>query len=107
MKLDPLLFHTTSAFSRLGYYIIMRDQFVVSSNDAFGLRYKTSYNVAPSQLIPVQTKDNALLMKWSFAPSWKKDMNLINCHSETMHKKSSFRKTKRCVIFHNGWYEWQ
>ena len=24
-----------------------------------------------------------------------------------MYEKTSFRNTKRCVIFHNGWYEWQ
>ena len=85
----------------------MCGRFVISSNNAFGLQYETSYNVAPSQLIPVKTTDDALLMKWSYAPFWKKDMNLINCRSETMYEKPSFKNTKRCVIFHNGWYEWQ
>ena len=85
----------------------MCGRFVISSSNAFGLQYETSYNVAPSQLIPVKTKDDALLMKWSYGPSWKKDMNLINCRSETMYEKPSFKNTKRCVIFHNGWYEWQ
>tara|TARA_B110000483_G_scaffold28327_1_gene34306 strand:- start:954 stop:1505 length:552 start_codon:yes stop_codon:yes gene_type:complete len=85
----------------------MCGRFVISSNDMFGLKYESSYNVAPSQLIPVKTKDNICLMKWSYAPSWKKNMNLINCRSETMYEKTSFRNTKRCVIFHNGWYEWQ
>ena len=85
----------------------MCGRFVISSNDMFGLQYEISYNVAPSQLIPVKTKDSVCLMKWSYAPSWKKNMNLINCRSETMYEKTSFRNTKRCVIFHNGWYEWQ
>jgi len=85
----------------------MCGRFVISSSNAFDLQYETSYNVAPSKLIPVKTKDDALLMKWSYGPSWKKDMNLINCRSETMYEKPSFKNTKRCVIFHNGWYEWQ
>ena len=84
----------------------MCGRFVISSSNAFGLQYETSYNVVPSQLIPVKTKDDALLMKWSYGPSWKKDMNLINCRSETMYEKPSFKNTKRCVIFHNCWYEW-
>ena len=85
----------------------MCGRFVISSNNAFGLQYEKSYNVAPSQFIPVKTKDDARLMKWSYAPLWKKDMKLINCRSETMYKKPTFRNAKRCVIFHNGWYEWQ
>ena len=73
-----------------GSYIIMCCRFVILSNEAFGLKYETSYNVVPSQLVPVRTKDNAKLMKWSYSPSWKKDMNLINCRSETMNKKTIF-----------------
>jgi putative SOS response-associated peptidase YedK len=85
----------------------MCGRFVISSNDPFGLKYETSYNVVPSQLVPVKTKDNEKLMKWSYSPSWKKDINLINCRSETMNEKHSFKNAKRCVIFHNGWYEWK
>ena len=85
----------------------MCGRFVISSNDTFGLKYETSYNIVPSQMIPVKIKDEAKLMKWSYAPLWKKDMNLINCRSETMHEKASFKSAKRCVIFHNGWFEWQ
>ena len=85
----------------------MCGRFVISSNGAFGLDYETSYNVVPSKLIPVKTKSYAKLMKWSYAPPWKKDMNLINCRSETMNEKPSFKNAKRCVIYHNGWYEWK
>ena len=79
----------------------MCGRFVISSSDAFGLKYETSYNVVPSQLIPVKMKNNAKLMKWSYAPLWKKDMNLINCRSETMDNKPSFKNAKRCIIFNN------
>ena len=85
----------------------MCGRFVISSNDAFGLKYKISYNVAPSQLVPAKTKDNTKLMKWSYSPSWKKDMKIINCRSETMNQKPFFKKADRCIIFHNGWYEWK
>ena len=85
----------------------MCGRFVISSPDVFGLKNETSYNVAPSQLIPVKTKDDARLVKWSYSPLWKQDMNLINCRSETMHEKPSFRDAQRCIIYHDGWYEWQ
>ena len=55
----------------------MCGRFVVSTKNAFGLKYETSYNVTPSQLVPVKTKNDAKLMRWSYSPSWKKDMNLI------------------------------
>ena len=85
----------------------MCGRFVVSTKNAFGLKNETSYNVTPSQLVHVKTKNDAKLMKWSYSPSWKKDMNLINCRSETMNDKPSFKNAKRCIIFQNGWYEWQ
>ena len=91
----------------MDYCTIMCGKFVISSDNPFGLKYKTSYNIVPSQFIPVKMKDDIKLMKWSYAPSWKKDMNLINCRSKTMDAKPSFKNAKRCIIFHNGWYEWQ
>ena len=85
----------------------MCGRFVIYSGNIFGLSNETSYNIAPSQLIPVKTKKGARLMKWSYSPIWKRDMGLINCRSETMHEKPSFRNAERCVIYHDGWYEWQ
>ena len=85
----------------------MCGRFVISSNNPFGLQYKASYNIVPSQMVPVKTINNTKLMKWTYSPLWKKDMNLINCRSETMNEKPSFKNAKRCVIFNNGWYEWQ
>ena len=34
-------------------------------------------------------------------------MNLINCRSETINEKPSFKNTKKCIVFNNGWYEWK
>ena len=55
----------------------MCGRFVISSKNAFNLEYEVSYNVCPSQLVPVKTKEKSLLMKWSYSPLWKKDMNQI------------------------------
>ena len=85
----------------------MCGRFVISSNNPFGLQYKASYNIVPSQMVPVKTINNTKLMKWTYSPLWKKEMDLINCRSETMNEKPSFKNAKRCVIFNNGWYEWQ
>lgn len=85
----------------------MCGRFVISPNNPFGLQYKASYNIVPSQMVPVKTINNTKLMKWTYSPLWKKEMNLINCRSETMNEKPSFKNAKRCVIFNNGWYEWQ
>ena len=83
----------------------MCGRFVISSNNPFGLQYKASYNIVPSQMVPVKTINNTKLMKWTYSPLWKKEMDLINCRSETMNEKPSFKNAKRCVIFNNGWYE--
>ena len=85
----------------------MCGRFVISSKNPFDLEYTPSYNVTPSQLVPIKTKNRIKLIKWSYSPLWKKDMNLINCRSETMKEKPSFKEAKRCIIFQDGWYEWQ
>ena len=78
------------------------------AGDPFELGFKDNFNITPSTSIPVKTIDcDGQLMIWSYSPSWKPDMNLINCRSETMNEKPSFKNSKRCIIFNNGWYEWQ
>jgi putative SOS response-associated peptidase YedK len=85
----------------------MCGRFVVYSNSPFGLKYKISYNISPSQLIPIKIKGGFKLLKWSYSPTWNKDMNLINCRFETMNEKPSYKNAERCIIFHDGWYEWK
>ena len=73
----------------------------------FSVDITPSYNVAPSQNVLV-IDSQPHIKRWSFTPDWaKEDFNLINCRSETMHEKPSFRNTKRCVFAVNGWYEWK
>ena len=68
--------------------------------DPFELGFKDNFNITPSTSIPVKTIDcDGQLMKWSYSPSWKPDMNLINCRSETI-AKSPLLKVLRDVLFH-------
>ena len=73
----------------------------------FNIEIKPSFNIAPSQEVLIYDK-KPHIMKWSFSPIWaKKDFNLINCRSETMYEKPSFKNTERCIFVLNGWYEWK
>tara|TARA_B100000902_G_C26789869_1_gene659291 strand:+ start:27 stop:572 length:546 start_codon:yes stop_codon:yes gene_type:complete len=84
----------------------MCGRFIITDNNVFGLSYKPSFNITPSQYIPTKTENKSILMKWSYHTYWNNSNNLFNCRSETMHMKPTFRNAKRCVIFNNGWYEW-
>ena len=76
--------------------------------DPFELGFKDNFNITPGSSIPVKTMNcDGQLMKWSYAPVWKPDMNLINCRSETLRIKPSFKNAQRCIIPFSGWYEWK
>jgi len=76
-----------------------------------------SYNIAPSQPIPVVVNDgdNKLdFYRWGLIPSWTKAENfgkftLINARSETIAEKASFKSSfrrRRCLILTDGFFEW-
>ncbi len=76
-----------------------------------------SYNIAPSQPIPVITNDGEKALDfffWGLIPSWTKPenvgkYNLINARSETAAEKPSFKNSfrrRRCLILADGFYEW-
>jgi putative SOS response-associated peptidase YedK len=75
------------------------------------------YNIAPTQpvaVIPNDGKGRLDLFTWGLIPSWAKDPSigarLINARAETLAEKPAFRsayKYHRCLIFSNGFYEWQ
>ena len=75
------------------------------------------FNIAPSQPILVVANDGtnkADFFVWGLVPSWAKDptigSHLINARSETLAEKPAFRsayKYHRCLIFANGFFEWQ
>lgn len=75
------------------------------------------YNIAPTQPVLVLPNDKtarADYFIWGLIPSWAKDPSigakLINARAETLAEKPSFRggfKYKRCLIFADGFFEWQ
>lgn len=75
------------------------------------------YNIAPTQPILALANDGmkkADFFVWGLIPSWAKDPSIgsrmINARAESLAEKPSFRsayKYHRCLIFSNGFYEWQ
>jgi putative SOS response-associated peptidase YedK len=75
------------------------------------------FNIAPSQPIlalPNDGTNRADFFVWGLIPSWAKDPTIgnrmINARAETLSEKPAFRsayKYHRCLIFSNGFYEWQ
>ena len=75
------------------------------------------YNIAPSQPIlalPNDGTNQADFFVWGLIPSWSKDPSIgnrmINARAETLAEKPAFRsayKYHRCLIFADGFFEWQ
>jgi putative SOS response-associated peptidase YedK len=75
------------------------------------------YNIAPTQpilVLPNNGSNRADYFVWGLIPSWAKEASfrtsLINARAETLAEKPAFRsayKYHRCLIFADGFYEWQ
>jgi putative SOS response-associated peptidase YedK len=76
-----------------------------------------SYNIAPSQPIPVVLNDGEEkldFVRWGLVPFWTKPDKvgkyaLINARSETAAEKASFKtpfRRRRCLILADGFFEW-
>ncbi len=84
---------------------------------SFPLAPQPRFNIAPSQpvlVLPNDQRSAADHFLWGLIPSWARDPSiatqLINARAETLAEKPSFRgsyKYKRCLIFADGFYEWQ
>ncbi|KAI8083580.1 hypothetical protein BDF21DRAFT_337449 [Thamnidium elegans] len=83
-------------------------------------KYFPSYNVCPAKYIVTMYQDGKSKqpvlqpMQWGFIPSWSKTRDVvkpINARSETLQEKSaifdSAKRSKRCVIITEGFYEWK
>lgn len=65
-----------------------------------------NYNICPGLKVPVLTNESSF-MNWGYCPSWAKTpMNIINARYESIKHKPMFSNMKRCVMFMDGWYEW-
>ena len=73
------------------------------------------YNVSPSQEIPVFTSQGGVAMRWGLIPHWSKDGKskyaTFNTRIETVSEKptyrSAWRKSQRCLIPAQGFFEWR
>lgn len=88
----------------------MGDRFEVDTPEEL----RPNYNAAPTQNMPVITKNGLEIMRWGLIPSWTKDekigYKMINARAETIYEKPIWRgivKKQRCLIPANGFYEWQ
>jgi putative SOS response-associated peptidase YedK len=88
--------------------------------DFFGVpdvpRFFASYNVAPTQPVPVIRMDGGRkvcrLQRWGLIPPWAKDKKapLINARGETVATSPAFRaafRQRRCLVLTDGYYEWK
>jgi putative SOS response-associated peptidase YedK len=81
-------------------------------------KFTPSYNVAPSQNIPVIFDDNGKvtidIFKWGLIPHWAKEpkigYKMINARIETISEKRTYNKELiegRCLIPASGFFEWK
>jgi putative SOS response-associated peptidase YedK len=78
---------------------------------------RQSYNIAPTQDVPVVVNDKGNRLetsRWGLIPSWSKDASIgnrmINARAETLAEKPSFKgplKKHRCLVVADGFYEWK
>lgn len=82
------------------------------------LDLQPSYNVAPSQTIPIIRIEQGhrlfAMARWGLIPSWAKEINTgystINARAETVAEKPAFQSAfqhRRCLIPVDGFFEWQ
>jgi putative SOS response-associated peptidase YedK len=96
----------------------LRDRFTLADGVPVGV--KKSYNISPTQTIPVITSSDGAnhmhRMKWGFVPANAKDLNSVcrykthRANSEGIFHKATWQesiRTKRCLIPANGFYEWK
>ena len=74
-----------------------------------------SYNIAPTQTVPIITQDGTVQARWGLIPSWSKEFeskySTFNARIESVEEKPLFRnawKDKRsCIVPVGGYYEWR
>lgn len=74
-----------------------------------------SYNVAPTQQVPIVTHSGAFAARWGLVPQWEKSFTTKypthNARLETAKDKPSFRSawkhSRTCLIPTGGFYEWR
>ena len=73
------------------------------------------YNIAPTQeiltVVERESTREARFLQWGLIPYWSKEpKGVINARVETIDEKPSFKESfekRRCLIFADGFYEWE
>jgi putative SOS response-associated peptidase YedK len=91
-----------------------------AAEDAEGVEWGSSYNVAPQTFQPVVRlnrdtgRREIVLMRWGLVPYWSKDAKIgystINAKAETVATAPAFREAfrrRRCLVPADAFYEWQ
>jgi putative SOS response-associated peptidase YedK len=74
-----------------------------------------SYNVSPTQPVPIVVDSGAITARWGLVPAWEKEFSTKypthNARLETAKDKPSFRSawkhSRTCLIPVAGFYEWR
>ena len=85
--------------------------------DSITFDIRPSYNVAPTQNIPIVVNDgkqNILIAShWGFLPFWAKETkiaySMINARGESVDTNKSYKDAfinHRCLVVADGFYEW-
>lgn len=79
--------------------------------------YSSTYNAAPTQILPVITNKNpsqVSFFQWGLIPARSKDKQigskLNNARAESITEKISFKNAftqRRCLVLADGFYEWK
>jgi putative SOS response-associated peptidase YedK len=84
-----------------------------------GWQLETTYNIAPTQQVPVLTRDETGIwslkdMRWWLVPYWSDGPTnryaMFNAKSETLSKSRAYRepyRKRRCIVPASGYYEWK
>ena len=101
-----------------GRYIIREAERAEKYFETYGTPWSPSYNVAPTQLVPVvRVKDGARVgenLRWGLIPFFAKGeppkYSTINARIETVETVASYRgpwkRGQRCIQVASGFYEW-
>jgi putative SOS response-associated peptidase YedK len=74
-----------------------------------------SYNIAPSQTVPIITQEGTVQARWGLIPNWsdefKSKYSTFNARIESVQNKPLFKNAWRakrgCVVPIGGYYEWK
>jgi len=88
---------------------------IINFDDADLPSLPPRYNIAPTQdVLTVVERENsreARMLQWGLIPFWSKEpKGIINARVETIAEKASFNESfqkRRCLIFADGFYEWE